>query len=165
MLLLSDPAIHYYNHRKEDKIYVHGRTDRGRPGIKKFFATHECTWLCYIMTNGFKKYQEIFIIHVARLGMDQNAAFTKERTEKLKKSLVLSLEGWNINLLMNVHVTNCTGGVFTVDNCRVLGSFDATTIVFTVTHLLATITIKEEDTSEAKAIIGKNDNKRIPNMI
>ncbi len=54
-LRLSDPVIHYYNHLKEDKRMVHGRTDRGRKGIEMFFETHECSKLCHLVNRGFKK--------------------------------------------------------------------------------------------------------------
>ncbi len=54
-LRLSDPVIHYYNHLKEDKRMVHGRTDRGHKGIQMFFDTHKCSKLCYLVNRGFKK--------------------------------------------------------------------------------------------------------------
>lgn len=54
LIMLSDPVIHYYNHRMEHRQNVHGMTDRGRKGIKMFFATHECSRLCNHMINGFK---------------------------------------------------------------------------------------------------------------
>ena len=53
-LRLSDPVIHYYNHLKENKKMVHGRTDRGRKGFAMFWATHKCNELCHLVTNGFK---------------------------------------------------------------------------------------------------------------
>lgn len=54
IIQLSDPVIHYYNHRIESRQNVHGLTDRGRKGIKMFFATHECSRLCLRTINGFK---------------------------------------------------------------------------------------------------------------
>lgn len=53
-LMLSDPVIHYYNHRKCYKVNTHGRTDLGKAGITKFFATHECSKLCHLVTKGFR---------------------------------------------------------------------------------------------------------------
>lgn len=46
LLRFSDPVIHYYNHLREDRHGVHGRTDRGRKGIGMFFSTHVCGLLC-----------------------------------------------------------------------------------------------------------------------
>ena len=54
IIMLSDPVIHYYNHRMKSRQNVHGMTDRGSKGIKMFFATHECSRLCFQTTNGFK---------------------------------------------------------------------------------------------------------------
>jgi len=55
ILRLSDPVIHYYNQHNETRQNVHGMTDRGRKGIRMFWATHECSRLCFMCTNGFKK--------------------------------------------------------------------------------------------------------------
>jgi Mg-chelatase subunit ChlD len=59
VLRFSDPAIHYYNHLREDRRMVHGRTDRGRKGIGMFFETHKdnCSLLCKISTGGFRRVQ------------------------------------------------------------------------------------------------------------
>ena len=57
ILLFSDPVIHYYNPLRTDRRGVHGRTDRGRDGIKDFFATHSCKeqgHLCQLVTCGFR---------------------------------------------------------------------------------------------------------------
>ncbi len=56
ILQFSDPVIHYYNPQRTDRRGVHGRTDRGRAGIKDFFATHSCKdqgHLCQRVTSGF----------------------------------------------------------------------------------------------------------------
>jgi Mg-chelatase subunit ChlD len=57
VLRFSDPAIHYYNHLREDRRMVHGRTDRGRKGIGMFFETHKdnCSLLCKLSTGGFRR--------------------------------------------------------------------------------------------------------------
>jgi Mg-chelatase subunit ChlD len=57
VLRFSDPAIHYYDHRREDRRMVHGRTDRGRKGIGMFFETHKdnCSLLCKLSTGGFRR--------------------------------------------------------------------------------------------------------------
>jgi Alpha-kinase family len=55
MLRLSDPVIHYWNAYCTERRRVHGLTDRGRPGIADFFATHQCGHLCNLMVRGFKK--------------------------------------------------------------------------------------------------------------
>ena len=57
ILPFSDPVIHYYNPLRTDRRGVHGRTDRGRDGIKDFFATHSCKeqgHLCQLVTCGFR---------------------------------------------------------------------------------------------------------------
>ena len=54
ILRLSDPVIHYYSRHSAHKRNVHGRTDLGRKGISSFFATHDCTSLCNLVTRGFK---------------------------------------------------------------------------------------------------------------
>jgi len=56
-LKFTDPVIHYYNYRKQDRENVHGRTDRGRKGMAMFFKTHEkcCGHLCRLVTMGFKR--------------------------------------------------------------------------------------------------------------
>ena len=59
VLMLSDPVIHYYNRSDESRRYVHGMTDKGSKGMVMFFATHECSRLCRMVTNGFKKFHEI----------------------------------------------------------------------------------------------------------
>jgi hypothetical protein len=55
VLRFSDPAIHYYNHLREDRRMVHGQTDRGRKGVGMFFDTHECSHLCKLSTGGFRR--------------------------------------------------------------------------------------------------------------
>jgi len=57
ILKFSDPVIHYYNHRREDRRFVHGRTDRGRKGCAMFFATHHdhCGHLCRLMIGRFRR--------------------------------------------------------------------------------------------------------------
>ena len=59
VLKLSDPVIHYYNQRNEERKGVHGSTDRGRKGRDLFFATHKpyCGKLCFLANLGFKKPQ------------------------------------------------------------------------------------------------------------
>lgn len=56
-LKFTDPVIHYYNYRRQDRENVHGRTDRGRKGMAMFFETHEdcCGHLCRLVTLGFKR--------------------------------------------------------------------------------------------------------------
>lgn len=54
VLIFSDPAIHYYNHLREDRRMVHGRTDRGRKGVAMFFDTHTCCHLCTLSVRGFR---------------------------------------------------------------------------------------------------------------
>jgi Alpha-kinase family len=59
-LVLSDPVIHYYNHRAtadNERRGVHGRTDRGRKGILDFFDTHKEVHghLCCLLLKGFRK--------------------------------------------------------------------------------------------------------------
>ena len=57
LLQFSDPVIHYYNDQRADRRGVHGRTDRGRYGIKDFFSSHSCKeqgHLCQMMTRGFR---------------------------------------------------------------------------------------------------------------
>jgi hypothetical protein len=56
-LKFTDPVIHYFNHRKQERENVHGRTDRGRKGVAMFFGTHKdcCGHLCRLVTGGFKK--------------------------------------------------------------------------------------------------------------
>ena len=58
LLCLSDPVIHYDYQHNGHKRMLHGRTDRGRKGISLFFETHECSNLCYLVTNGFKRSQQ-----------------------------------------------------------------------------------------------------------
>jgi hypothetical protein len=55
-LQLSDPVIHYYNPNKEDRRYVHGRTDKGRNGMCMFFDTHKdyCGHLCKLVLRGLR---------------------------------------------------------------------------------------------------------------
>lgn len=57
MLKFSDPVIHYFNHRRQDRQSVHGRTDRGRKGMAMFFDTHKecCGHLCRLVNGGFKQ--------------------------------------------------------------------------------------------------------------
>jgi hypothetical protein len=58
ILQFSDPVIHYYNPQRTERRCVHGRTDRGRDGIKDFFNTHSCKEqgnLCQLVTRGFRK--------------------------------------------------------------------------------------------------------------
>jgi hypothetical protein len=59
VLRFSDPAIHYYNHLREDRRMVHGRTDRGRKGVGMFFETHKdnCSPLCKLAIGGFRRVQ------------------------------------------------------------------------------------------------------------
>eukprot|EP00798_Chlamydomonas_sp_ICE-L_P013595 gene13595-19468_t len=40
--LLTDPVIHHHSNSRR-----HGATDRGKPGMKKFFETHRCNPLCH----------------------------------------------------------------------------------------------------------------------
>ncbi|KAL7546824.1 hypothetical protein ACHAWF_010155, partial [Thalassiosira exigua] len=54
IIKLSDPVIHFYDHRRESRRNVHGATDKGSKGIKMFFVTHECNKLCFQTINGFK---------------------------------------------------------------------------------------------------------------
>jgi len=54
VLRFSDPAIHYYNHLREERRMVHGRTDRGRKGVAMFFDTHTCCHLCTLSVRGFR---------------------------------------------------------------------------------------------------------------
>jgi hypothetical protein len=56
-LQLSDPVIHYYNHRDADRTNVHGRTDRGRNGMAMFFDSHHeyCGHLCRLVNRGFHR--------------------------------------------------------------------------------------------------------------
>ena len=41
---LTDPAIHYASSRGRRSVF--GRTDKGRSGMKAFFSTHKCTYVC-----------------------------------------------------------------------------------------------------------------------
>jgi Alpha-kinase family. len=56
-LKFTDPVIHYFNFRKQERENVHGRTDRGRKGIAVFFETHKtcCGHLCRLVTMGFRR--------------------------------------------------------------------------------------------------------------
>jgi hypothetical protein len=56
-LKFTDPVIHYFNFRKQERENVHGRTDRGRKGIAMFFETHKncCGHLCRLVTMGFRR--------------------------------------------------------------------------------------------------------------
>lgn len=56
-LKFTDPVVHYFNYRRQERENVHGRTDKGREGIAMFFATHKdcCGDLCRLVTGGFKK--------------------------------------------------------------------------------------------------------------
>eukprot|EP00798_Chlamydomonas_sp_ICE-L_P022993 gene22993-30181_t len=40
--LLTDPVIHHHSNSRR-----HGATDRGKPGMEKFFETHRCNPLCH----------------------------------------------------------------------------------------------------------------------
>jgi Alpha-kinase family len=51
---ISDPAVHYYNRRKEYRKGVHGRADLGYTGIRRFFLTHECSELCKLVIHGLR---------------------------------------------------------------------------------------------------------------
>lgn len=53
-LMISDPAIHYFNPRKEDRRQVHGRSDLGLRGVQRFFQSHQCSKLCSLVTFGLK---------------------------------------------------------------------------------------------------------------
>jgi Alpha-kinase family len=48
MLLLSDPAMHYYNPVKWQRIRVHGRTDHGKKGIEDFLQLTRTTMDIYV---------------------------------------------------------------------------------------------------------------------
>lgn len=67
MLRLSDPVIHYQNHRKQHRRMVHGKTDRGMKGVAMFFETHTCSKLCGLVTKGFKvperRRRENYLMH------------------------------------------------------------------------------------------------------
>jgi Alpha-kinase family len=56
-LKFSDPVIHYFDHRRQERRGVHGRTDRGRKGMAMFFDTHKecCGHLCRLVTGGFRR--------------------------------------------------------------------------------------------------------------
>lgn len=57
LLQFSDPVIHYYNPQRANRRCVHGRTDRGRDGIKDFLDSHSCAeqgHLCQMVTRGFR---------------------------------------------------------------------------------------------------------------
>lgn len=54
-LSISDPVIHYYNRRKENKKNIYGRTDLGPTGMRLFWQTHECSELCNLVTRGFRQ--------------------------------------------------------------------------------------------------------------
>ena len=56
-LMFTDPVIHYFNYRKQERKNVHGRTDQGRKGMAMFFDTHKecCGRLCRLVTGGFRK--------------------------------------------------------------------------------------------------------------
>jgi Alpha-kinase family len=53
-MLISDPAVHYYNRKKEYRKNVHGRADLGYRGIKRFVLTHECSELCKLVIHGLR---------------------------------------------------------------------------------------------------------------
>lgn len=53
-MLISDPAVHYYNRKKEYRKGVHGRADLGYTGIRRFFLTHECSELCNLVIHGLR---------------------------------------------------------------------------------------------------------------
>jgi hypothetical protein len=44
---LTDPAIHYTSNKGRRMVY--GRTDKGRSGMKAFFASHHCTKICKML--------------------------------------------------------------------------------------------------------------------
>eukprot|EP00536_Pseudo-nitzschia_multiseries_P006283 jgi/Psemu1/192727/e_gw1.131.23.1 len=56
-LKLTDPVIHYFNYRRQERERVHGRTDKGRQGMAMFFETHKdcCGHLCRLVTGGFRR--------------------------------------------------------------------------------------------------------------
>jgi hypothetical protein len=53
-MLISDPAVHYYNRRKEYRKSVDERADLGYTGISRFFLTHECSELCKLVIHGLR---------------------------------------------------------------------------------------------------------------
>jgi Mg-chelatase subunit ChlD len=53
MLKFSDPSIHYHDHLRAHRRFVHGCTDGGHRGMAKFFNTHRCSGLCKLVTRGF----------------------------------------------------------------------------------------------------------------
>ena len=57
MLKFSDPVIHYFNSRRQDRRRVHGRTDLGRKGMAMFLETHKdcCGHLCRLVNGGFRR--------------------------------------------------------------------------------------------------------------
>jgi Alpha-kinase family/von Willebrand factor type A domain len=55
-LQFSDPVIHYYDTKLDQRSNVHGRTDRGRKGMDDFFSSHCCKdqgYLCQLVSRGF----------------------------------------------------------------------------------------------------------------
>jgi Alpha-kinase family len=59
MLVLSDPVIHYHSDfDSSSRPYRrYGDGNHGRNGMAKFFATHECSFLCWLTTRGLKQHQ------------------------------------------------------------------------------------------------------------
>ncbi|EEH59666.1 LOW QUALITY PROTEIN: uncharacterized protein MICPUCDRAFT_64115 [Micromonas pusilla CCMP1545] len=49
---LTDPVIHYSSTKGRKNVF--GRTDRGREGMNKFYATHKCSELCEALRKVWK---------------------------------------------------------------------------------------------------------------
>mmetsp|Transcript_10216 Transcript_10216/g.16539 ORF Transcript_10216/g.16539 Transcript_10216/m.16539 type:complete len:690 (+) Transcript_10216:55-2124(+) len=54
--LLTDPCIHY--HSKSGKRHLHGATDKGLEGMKRFFHSHKCSKFCKLLGLEEPKFED-----------------------------------------------------------------------------------------------------------